>query len=317
MTCEIKGLDGGVLYVSFDYIDGTSSVDWSKVASVESTRLFVVKAEDGSVYTGALKTAGMGADRPLQIHVLQPSEQMLTVERSQIVQMVATSDKFWERFNGGISLGTIYSKGNQSTQYSLAASTEYVRERWNTGASLDSNLSKSTGTTASTRNSLAFTALHLMSKKNWFYEGVGGLLQSSEQGIALQTLLGGGVGRYLKNTNQASIQLLGGVGWQDTTYQHANTPIQHQNTAAALIYVDARLFKFSKTNLDATVGILPAVTDPGRVRINANASYYIKLISDLKWNISFYGNWDNQPPQGFSGSDYGVSSGVSWTYGLK
>src|SRR5258707_2672743 len=75
MTCEIKGLDGGVLYVSFDYIDGTSSVDWSKVASVESTRLFVVKAEDGSVYTGALKTAGMGADRPLQIHVLQPSEQ--------------------------------------------------------------------------------------------------------------------------------------------------------------------------------------------------------------------------------------------------
>jgi hypothetical protein len=231
--------------------------------------------------------------------------------------MVATSDKFWERFNGGISLGTIYSKGNQSTQYSLAASTAYLRERWNTGARLDSNLSKSTGTTASTRNSLAFTALHLMSKKNWFYEGVGGLLQSSEQGIALQTLLGGGVGRYLKNTNQASIQLLGGAGWQDTTYQHTNTPIQHRNTATALIYVDARLFKFSKTNFDATAAILPVLTDPGRVRIDTNASYYIKLISDLKWNISFYGNWDNQPPQGFSGSDYGVSSGVSWTYGLK
>jgi len=317
MTCEIKGLDGGVLYVSFDYIDGTASVDWSKVARVESTRLFVVKTEDGSVYTGALKTAETGAGRPVQIHVVQPPEQVHTMERSQIVHMVATSDKFWERFNGGISLGTIYSKGNQSTRYSLSATTAYLRERWNTGARLDSNLSKSTGTTASTRKSLALSVLHLMSKKNWFYEGVGGLLQSSEQGIALQTLLAGGVGRYLKNTNQTSIQLLGGVGWQDTTYQHANTPIQHQNTAAALIYVDARLFKFSKTDLDATAGILPAVTDPGRVRVNANASYYIKLISDLKWNISFYGNWDNQPPQGFSGSDYGVSSGLSWTYGLK
>ena len=87
--------------------------------------------------------------------------------------MVATSDKFRERFNGGISLGTIYSKGNQSTQYSLSTSTAYVRERWNAGARLDSNLSKSTGTTASTRNSLAFNALHLMSGKNWFYEGVG------------------------------------------------------------------------------------------------------------------------------------------------
>jgi Protein of unknown function, DUF481 len=317
MTCEIKGLDGGVLYVGFDYIDGTSSVDWSKVASVESAQLFVVKTEDGSVYTGALKTAGMGADRPVQIHVLQPPELVLTVERSQIVQMVATSDKFWERFNGGVSLGTIYSKGNQSTQYSLAANTAYVRERWNAGARFDSNLSKSTGTTASTRNSLAFTALHLMSKKNWFYEGLGGLLQSSEQGISLQTLLGGGVGRYLKNTNRASIQLLGGVGWQDTTYRHTDVPIQYQNTSTALIYLDARLFKFSKTNLDATAAILPVLTDPGRVRIDTNASYYIKLISDLKWNISFYGNWDTRPPQGLSGSDYGVSSGVSWTYGLK
>lgn len=36
MTCEIKGLETGVLYVSFDYIDGTASVDWSKVARLES-----------------------------------------------------------------------------------------------------------------------------------------------------------------------------------------------------------------------------------------------------------------------------------------
>src|SRR5271156_5890275 len=317
MTCEIKGLDGGVLYVSFDYIDGTSFVDWSKVARLESAQLFVVKTEDGSVYTGVLKTAERGAGRPVQIHVVQPPDQVHTMDRSQIVYMLATSDKFWERFNGDISLGTIYSKGNQSTQFSLAASTAYVRERWNAGARLDSNLSKSTGTTASTRNSLAFTALHLMSQKNWFYEGLGGLLQSSEQGISLQTLLGGGVGRYLKNTNRASIQLLGGASWQDTTYQHTNIPMQYQNTATALIYLDASLFKFSKTNLDATAAILPVLTDPGRVRINTNASYYIKIIGDLKWNISFYGNWDTQPPPSFSGSDYGVSSGVSWTYGLK
>lgn len=142
MTCELKGLEGGVLYVSFDYIDGTASVDWSKVARVESTQLFVVKTEDGSVYTGALKTAEMGASRPVQILVVQPPEPVHAVERSQVVNMVATSDRFWERFNGDISFGTIYTKGNQSTQYSLAASSEYLRERWNAGVRLDSNLSR-------------------------------------------------------------------------------------------------------------------------------------------------------------------------------
>jgi hypothetical protein len=27
LTCEVKGLDAGVLYVSFDYIDGTALVE--------------------------------------------------------------------------------------------------------------------------------------------------------------------------------------------------------------------------------------------------------------------------------------------------
>lgn len=317
MTCEVKGLDAGVLYVSFDYIDGTASVDWSKVASLQSSQLFVVKTEDGSVYKGTLKTPEAGPDRPVEIQVLEAPEIQHAIQSTQIVRMVATSDKFWERFNGDISFGTIYSKGNQSTQYSLGASTAYVRERWNAGGTYDSSLSKSTGVTASTRNSLALTAFHLLPPKNWLYAGLGGFLQSSEQGIQLQTVLGGAVGRYLVNTNQASVQLLGGAAWLDTSYQKSVTPVGTQNTAAALIYANARFFKFSKTSFDATAVLLPALSDPGRIRIDTNANYYIKIFSDLKWNVSFYGNWDNQPPPGFSGSDYGMSSGLSWTYGLK
>jgi hypothetical protein len=48
-----------------------------------------------------------------------------------------------------------------------------------------------------------------------------------------------------------------------------------------------------------------------------NASYYIKLTGKLSWNVSFYGNWDNRPPDGLSGSDYGSSSGLSWTFGNR
>ena len=72
MTCQIKGLDAGVLYVSFDYIDGTTSVEWSKVARLESNQLFIVKTEDGSVYTGKLHTAESPAGQPVKIEVLEP-----------------------------------------------------------------------------------------------------------------------------------------------------------------------------------------------------------------------------------------------------
>jgi len=199
----------------------------------------------------------------------------------------------------------------------LGSETEYVRERWNAKANFSSTLASSTGTNASTRNALGLSALRLLPWNNWFYSGLGTFLQSSEQGINLQTTVGGGIGRYLKNTNRASISLLGGVAWLQTNYKPSLVPLGATNVGSALIAADVRLFKFSKTNLSATATVLPALSEPGRVRIDANASYYVKLFSNLSWNISFYGNWDNQPPPGFSGSDYGTSSGLSWTFGIK
>ncbi|MGC1649872.1 MAG: DUF481 domain-containing protein [Candidatus Sulfotelmatobacter sp.] len=317
MTRQVKGLDAGVLYVDFDYIDGTASVDWSKVARLESKQLFLVKTADGSLYSGTLKTPETPAGRPVRIQVVENATQETEIDRPQIVTMIATSDKFFERFNGQVSFGVNYTKGNQATQYSLGSQTAYVRERWGAQANFQSNLSSSNGTTASTRNELTVIPQRLLPWNNWFYAGLVDFLQSSAQGISLQSSLGGGVGRYLKNTNRTRISLLGGAVWQNTKYQPSIVSANTQNLGAALFYANADFFRFSKTNLTVSAAILPAVSDPGRVRFNTNVSYYVKLIGNLKWNVSFYGNWDNRPPAGLSGSDYGSSSGLTWTFGLK
>ena len=128
MTCEVKGLNGGVLYVSIDYIDGTTSVQWSKVAHLESNQLFIVKTEDGAVYTGKLNTPETPAGQPVTIQVVETPEHEVELERTQIVKMAETSDRFWQRFNGEISSGIIYSKGNQSTQYNVGSDAAYIRD---------------------------------------------------------------------------------------------------------------------------------------------------------------------------------------------
>jgi hypothetical protein len=317
MTCEVKTLARGVLFVNFDYIDGTVAVNWAKVARLESNHLFYVKTEDGSVYTGTLSTPETGPGRPVMVHVVETPEKEIVIERSRVVRITPASDKFWERFNGAVNLGVIYSKGNQSTQYNLGSSTEYVRERWNAHASYDSSLSSSTGANVSTRNYLDTGARRLLPQNHWFYSGIADFLQSSEQGIRLQRTFGGGIGRYLTNSDHAVIAVFGGVAWQSTSYHQSNLPSPEQNVASALVYAEAKLFKFSKTDLEATATVLPALSDPGRLRFNTNASYYVKLVGDLKWNVSFFGNWDNRPPPGFSSSDYGTSSGISWSFGLK
>jgi len=315
-TCEVKGLGSGVLYVSFDYIDGTTSVDWSKVRSLESNQLFVVTTEGGAVYTGTLKTSKAEADRPVRLEVFEGPEYETVVERQQIVQMIPTSDRWWQRFNGALSFGVNYAKGNQSTQYNLGSNVAYVRGRWNLETNYSSNLASSSGNAASTRNSLNFTGMRRL-RENWFASGIASFLQSSEQGISLQSTIGGGLGRYLKNTNRTSISLLGGAVWQNTGYTDPNVNVARKNIVGALIASDATFFKFSKTNFRASASLVPALSDPGHLRFDTNVSYYVKIFGDLKWNATFYGNWDNRPPPGFSSSDYGTSSGVSWTFGLR
>jgi hypothetical protein len=317
LTCEVKGLDSGVLYVKLDYILGTSSVQWSKVHHVESSQLFIVKTESGSVYTGTLSSSDALSDRPMKIEVALDPETKVAIDRTEVVKMDQTSENFLQRLNGDINLGLIYSKGNQATQFSLNSDIQYPRERWSAQASYSSTLASSTGVSASTRNQVNYSGLHLLPWNNWFYEGLGVFLQSSEQDIDLQTTLGGGIGRYLKNTNNAQISLLGGMAWQNTSYRATTEALGTQSVAAAVVAENMSFFRFNKTNLTVSAIVLPALSQPGRAFFSTNASYYIKLFSNLTWNISFYGNWDTRPPANFSGSDYGTSSGLGWTFGNK
>jgi hypothetical protein len=311
-TGEIKGLSGGVLYISVQSILGTSQVQWSKVARLESKRLFLVKTEDGAVYTGSLNTTHAPGDQPMEIAVTETSGEAV-IKSSHVVEMAMTSAKFYRRFNGNINTGVIYSKGNESTQYSLGSQIAYPRESWAAGASLSSSLSASTGVTASTRNQLDLDVYRLM-RNNWFYEGLGGILQSSEQGIVHQTTFGGGVGRYVKNNNVARISVLGGFSGQNTAYQQN---IVSQNLASGVIAANLEFFRFDKTNGSVKAVVMPGISDPSRVKFNLNATYYIKLTGNLSWNVSVYDNWDSRPPPGLSGSDYGSSSGLSVTFGNK
>ena len=146
----------------------------------------------------------------------------------------------------------------------MGSQVTYPRERWAAAASYSSTLSASTGATASARNQLDVDAFRLLRWNNWFYEGLATFLQSSEQGISLQTTAGGGIGRYLKSTNRARISLLAGFAVQNTDYQQNIGP---QNLASGLNAAKLQFFRFNKTNADVTTALLPVISQPGRVKL--------------------------------------------------
>lgn len=317
ITCEIKALDGETLYIKVSYILNTLSVDWSRVDHVESKQLFIVKTQDGSLYTGIISIPETPGRRPVKLEVSVTPEAKIDLVKTEVVSVEQTSLNFWERFNGQIGFGSTYSKGNQARQYSLSSQVAYPTERWQVGASYSSNLTASNGSSTSNRNEIGVTGQRLMRWDNWYYSGQADCLQSSVQQIRLQNTLGGGVGRYIRDTNHIAFTVTAGLAWQQINYSGGLVPVNSENVMAAFVSSNLSLFYFDKTTLTVKATVLPSLSDPGRFHTSLDATYYVKLWKDLKWNLTFYGNWDNRPPLEFSGSDYGSTTGLTWTFGNR
>jgi hypothetical protein len=87
------------------------------------------------------------------------------------------------------------------------------------------------------------------------------LTSCSEQGIDLQTTLGGGIGKYLKNARNTRISVLGGLALQRTDYRQSSVPQTRRNVASGFVSADLRFFKFSATNLSVNATVFPAFAD--------------------------------------------------------
>jgi len=317
LTCEIKTMDAGALYVSLDYVDGTISVSWARIARVVSTRLFLVQTDDGSVYTGRLSIDPIEGTDSVRVIITQQDGSRIPLDKSQVAGLSSTADSFWGRLNGSVSSGVSYTKGNSNTTYNFSSNVAYPRPRWSASLSYNSNLSATSGASTSTRNQMTLSFGHLMRWNNWFYSGFASGLQSAEQQISLQTNLSGGFGRYLKRTSNVRASVVGGLVWQSTAYESSVTTASNEETIGVMVMGNLNFVQFKRQSLSLRINAIPSINDFGRFYFSTNAVYFLKLFGEVNWNLSFYGNWDTQPPAGTSGSDYGLNSGLSWTFGNR
>lgn len=319
ITCEVKRLQGGLIEIGLDYVDGTVAVDWLKVARMESTAMFVVQLEDGTVFAANIISPESLPSAPTKFEIRPAGGvEPLTVSHEDVVGLEQASMNAWQRLNGELTLGSIYNKGNSTTQYNVVSELGYLESRWTARARYTSSLSSSTGVETTTRNQLELDASRFLSKrKNYFYTGGANILQSSVQGIERQTTIQAGLGAFLVHRNQQRLTIHGGPGWQRTRYVPDEAGQRVEDIAVFSTSMIWQLFYFKKMRISATGTAIPALSEPGRVFFRTNVSYYYKLFGKLDWNFSFYGNWDNRPPSDLSGSDYGSSTGLSYTFGNR
>lgn len=318
ITCEIKKLEGGVLVASLDYVDGNISIDWQKVDRIESTALFAIKLEDGTTLAGTmtpLQNPANAVNANPVVEIKPVDTEPVTVDQYKVVGLDQASLRFWNRFNGGATIGSQYAKGNNTTQYSFSSDVAYQESRWAVRLHYNSSFSSSSGADPATRNQADLSGYRLLKYRNTFYQGGVTYLQSSVQGIERQVGVTGGLGYFLKNSNRVQWSVQAGPAWQRTHYDQTVLALETQNIIGAIFGTNWDSFRFKKTRLTVSAYTMPALNDLGRVFSRGNLTYYFKLFGKIDWNLSAYGSWDNHPPPLLQGSDYGTSTGFSYSFG--
>jgi hypothetical protein len=313
ITCEIIKLQKGYLYVKLDYADGTVSIDWTKVAHIESPQSFVVADKAGERHTGRMTSSAEGvAPEELEVQVTGPSTNE-TVPGREVVEIDQTDTSFWQNLHGAMDIGFNYTKQQSRTQYNFDSNVVYARTKWSAGADYESSFSGG-GDISNLRNDLRLNAMRQLRSPSNFYLGFSEFLHNDEQQLDLRTTLGGAVGHYFRRTNNSLIGAYSGVVWNRENYSSAATAGQTGDSAEALLGAQLNFFKFKTTNFLVDARLYPSLTDLGRIRFDLNTSLKLRIAKDLYWKVGYYLNVDSRPPQNLPKTDYGSTASLGWTF---
>ena len=117
---EIKKVEKDVLIFSTDYSDSDFKIKWEKIASIESTRQFVIETFDGQRLSGSLKPDP--EKKPL-VQVAETSVKLPDVSTVQPFEQ-----KFLSRIDAGLDFGYSLTRTNSAAQLSLASNLSYRDE---------------------------------------------------------------------------------------------------------------------------------------------------------------------------------------------
>jgi len=306
MTCEIKKLDSGKLLVSAPYTDGTITIDWREVERIETDQSFTVEDLMGNVHTGSLQMENK------VVQVKQDSNKE-DVPQDHVMTVTQLEASWLQRFHGSLDGGLIYTKSNDQTQLSFNAGLNYTKPRWQAGATAQVNVSNTAGVSTTNRRNVQLQGSHSVGD-HWFTTAISSFLRSDEQSLELRSTVGGGFGYWLGRTDRARLATFAGVVFTRERYAPTESGQTITNNPEGLIGARFRYFRWKVADLTSEAYLFPNLTTKGRVRLDTNTTFRFQLVKDLYWNFGIYSNYDSKPPQNARGSDYGVNTGLGYSF---
>jgi hypothetical protein len=275
---------------------------------VESDYEFQFERSDGRRITGTIDKA------PDQRKItLTNEEQTFTFAHEKIVRISQIEDSFWERLQGSMTFGYAFTKASDVAQGNLGFRATHRTEIRSFSLDGSTIITNDQVNESTQRSDLSFNMTRFR-KNRWFSAYLLNFESNDELGLNLRTSIGGGLGRYLIQSNTSELALAGGLlGTAETLAGDVSS----QENIEGLLGLNYSRYIYDDPTVDLSIGlsVFPSITDSGRTRAQFDINLRWELIADLYWDMSYYNTFDSDPPSGTtSTSDYGVVTSLGWSF---
>lgn len=307
LTGEIKQLEFGKLSLSTDDA-GTIYIQWDKIKSLITDKIFEVELTDGRLYYGSIDST----DNEEQLLIKGVRENIKLFKRF-IVSLTHIRQTFWQILKGDVNFGISFTKASGVGQLVIGTRANYTTRRFLTELDLNSVITTTENKPVSRKQDISITQKGFM-KYRWFWLARLGAEENTQLGLQLRTSLGGGFGNNLIQSNQDLLYAIGGVLVNREWFVDSTAAKDNLEAIVGGSYLKF-LYDHPKINLETKLNIWPSLSNLGRVRMQFNTDLNWEIIIDLYWVLSFYFNFDNKPQStSASQSDYRIDTSFKYEF---
>lgn len=303
---EVKSLSRNVLKVETEYSDDDFTIEWDGVKEIYTKTFFLISLSDGRRLNGSINSIG---DKIIKITTDEGNEIETTPEN--IVFLDDINQGFWSQVYASVDFGWDLTKANNFRQYSMRSNVGYVAKHWQLDATYNLLRTNQDEVDEIKRIDGSLTFKYFL-PKDWYPLISVSNLSNTELQLDLRLTSKLGMGKYIIHTNQLYWGFSGGANYNAEKYFDNLTP--DRNSWEGFISSELNMFNVGDLNLITNLSVYPGITESGRLRSDFKIDVKYDLPLDFYVKAGYTLNYDNNPAEGSSKTDYVFHTGFGWEW---
>jgi hypothetical protein len=232
---------------------------------------------------------------------------------STVLKASAFGNAFWSSLSGYVSSGYSYTRSSDVGRFNLDGRVLYTNKKIETGLQGSTIMTQEEGTFTRDKEDLTLQCSYFYNP-SWYTQLLLNYQRNLELGLTRRYQEGGGIGNRILATKSMQAKLLTGY----LINQEVGTGEGRSGILSEIpIILTYNFYHFAKPkiNISTYQAIFFGVNQNGRIRQDGKLTVIWKFFSDFSYNVSFYHNYDSQPPSSSSAAlDYGIVFSLAYNF---